>query len=90
MRSSVITAGLALVASTMMAVWPRIPGATTMDDSFGRMTAGTAANLFLLLILLRCSKGPLRTVFGVLALLCLVSTAGFVVIRMLPFAHTIH
>jgi hypothetical protein len=89
-RFSINMAGLALFISTMMAVWPRLPGITTMDDSFGRMTAGTAANLFLLLVLLRCSRGPLRPVFSVLALLSALSAAGFVLIRVLPFAHKIH
>jgi hypothetical protein len=89
-RFSVIMAGLALLISTMMAVWPRLPGITTMDDSFGRMIAGTASNLFLLLVLLRCSRGPLRPAFSILALLSALSTAGFVLIRMLPFAHKIH
>jgi hypothetical protein len=89
-RFSIIVAGLALLISTMMAVWPRLPGITTMDDSFGRMTTGTASNLFLLLVLLRCSRGPLRPAFSILALLSALSAAGFVLIRMLPFAHKIH
>jgi hypothetical protein len=69
----------------MMALWPRWPTVSATDDSFGRITAGVAANLFLLLVMLWCSRRLHKTTFQILTVLVVVSTAGFLLSRMLAF-----
>ena len=84
-RFAYIAALLALVVSTVMAVWPRLPGIVTSDDSLGRMASGVAAHLVLLAVVLwsarRLRRLTLHLAGGVAALLLLM----FVVLRMLPF-----
>ena len=89
-RFAFVTACLALLVAAMMAAWPKLPAIATMDDSFGRLTAGVGGNLLLLLVLLGCARKLRRPTFHVLTVLAVLSTAGFLIVRMLPFAHTIH
>ncbi len=84
-RFTFFNASLALVVGAVMAVWPRWPGIATTDDTLGRVAAGLSANLLLLLVLLWCSRRLRRFVFQVLAVLSVVSGAGFLLARMLPF-----
>ncbi len=85
-RFAFLSASLALVADILMIFWPRLPGIATMDHSYGRVTAGFAANLFLLLVMLWCSRRLRRLTFHLLTLLAVASTAGFLIMRMIPFA----
>jgi hypothetical protein len=85
-RFAFLDAALALVVSFAMALWPRWPEIPIMDDSFGRMTAGCAANLLLLLVALWASRRIPRVSYQVLTVLVLVSTTAFLVIRLLPFS----
>ena len=85
-RFAFLSAALALVAGVLMTFWPRLPGIATMDHSYGRVTAGFAANLFLLLVMLWSSRRLRRLTFHVLTLLAVASTAGFLTMRMIPFA----
>lgn len=84
-RFAFLGAVLALVAGMVMAVWPRWRAIATTDDSFGRVTAGVSANLFLLLVMLWSSRRSHRPVFQILTVLAVVSMAGFLLVRMLPF-----
>ncbi len=84
-RFAFLGAVLALVASIVMAVWPRWRAIATTDDSFGRVTSGVAANLFLLLVMLWSSRRSHKPVFQILTVLAVVSMAGFLLVRMLPF-----
>ncbi len=68
-----------------MAVWPRWPGIAPTDDSLGRVAAGLAANLFLLLVTLWCARRLRRFTFQILTALTLISLTGFLFIRILPF-----
>ncbi len=68
-----------------MAVWPRWPAIAAMDDSLGRVAAGMAGNLFMLLVLLWSSRRVHRLTFQILTVLSVVSAAGFLTVRMLPF-----
>ena len=87
-RFAFVSAAFALVLGAIMAAWPRWPGIAAMDDSIGRVTAGFAANLFLLLVMLWCSRRLHKLTFQILTVLTVVSTAGFLMIRMLPFTST--
>ncbi len=84
-RSAFYCAALALVVGGVMAVWPRWPAIAATDDSLGRVSAGFAANLYLLLAMLWCSRKLRRLTFQILTVLTVVSTAGFLLARMLPF-----
>lgn len=84
-RFSFFSAALALVVGAMMALWPRWPTVSATDDSLGRVTAGVAANLFLLLVMLWCSRRLHKVTFQILTVLAVVSTAGFLLSRMLAF-----
>jgi hypothetical protein len=85
-RFAFLCSAIALLAGTLMMFWPRLPGIAAMDHSLGRVASGFGANLFLLLVTLSCSRRLGRTMFQVLAVLAAVSTAGFLFMRMLPFA----
>ena len=84
-RFSFTCGALALIAAAMMTLWPSLPGIATMDHSYGRITAGFAANLFLLLVLLWSARRIGRLTFQLLTMLSVVSTIGFLVMRMMPF-----
>jgi hypothetical protein len=81
-----LSAALALVAGALMTSWPRLPTVAGMDHTIGRVTAGFAAHLFLLLVMLWCSRRLRRLTFHLLTVLAVFSTAGFIVVRMIPFA----
>lgn len=83
-RFAFLNAALALLVSVVMAIWPRWPTVATMDDSFGRLTAGFSANLFLLLVMLWSSRRLRRFPLQVLTVATVVSAAGFLIIRILP------
>ncbi len=85
-RSAFLSAALALVAAALMTYWPRLPSIASMDHTLGRVSAGLAAHLFLLLVMLWCSRRLRRLTFHLLTLLAVVSTVGFIVVRMAPFA----
>ena len=84
-RFAFLNAVLALALGGLMAVWPHIRWIAIPDASVGRVTAGFGANLFLLLVLLWCSRRLRRLTFHVLTILALVSAAGFMIMRMYPF-----
>ena len=68
-----------------MAIWPRIPWIAIPDASVRGVATGFGANLFLLLVLLWCSRRLKRLTFHILTILALVSAAGFMMMRMYPF-----
>ncbi len=84
-RAAFLSIALALVLAALMATWPRLPSIAAMDDSLGRITVGLAANLFLLLITLRIARWLRQPTFHVLWVMALLSTVGFLLIRLLPF-----
>lgn len=85
-RFAFFSAALAYLSGTLMAFWPRLPGIATMDHSYGRVISGFSANLFLLLVMLWASRRLRRATFHVLTVLVVMSGAGFMLVRMLPFA----
>lgn len=84
-RFAFLTAALALVVGAVMAVWPRLPAIAITDDSLSRVCAGLSANLFLLWVMLWCGRRMHRLTFQILTVLSVVSAAGFLTARMLPF-----
>lgn len=84
-RFVLVSGGLALIVGAVMSVWPRWPGIAISDASIGRMAGGLAADLLLLLILLRAARQFRRPVFQALSVLALVSAVGFVIARLAPF-----
>ena len=84
-RFAFLNAAMAVVVGMLMAVWPRLRGISATDDEFGQVIAGLAANLFLLLVILWSSRRLRRPTIYILTALALVSTTGFIVVRMLPF-----
>ena len=84
-RFAFLNAALALVAGGLLAVWPRLRWIAVSDASVGRMAVGFGVNLFLLLVMLWCSRRLRRLTFHILTILALVSTAGFMLMRMYPF-----
>lgn len=85
-RFAFLCSALALVAAALMTYWPRIPAIAAMDHSFGRVMAGFGAHLFLLLVMLWSSRWLKRVTFHMLTLLAVISTIGFLVVRVIPFA----
>lgn len=88
-RFAFFNAVMALLASAVMATWPRLPAISTSDDSFGRVIAGLGANLLLLLVLLWSSRRLLRFTFHILTALAVVSAGGFILVRMIPFSSQV-
>lgn len=84
-RFAFYSAALALVVGAVMAIWPRLPAIAATDDTYGRVAAGLSANLFLLLVMLWCSRRLHRLTFHILSVLAVLLTAGFLLARMLPF-----
>lgn len=85
-RFAFLSAALALVAGALMTYWPRMHSIAGMDHTLGRITAGFAAHLFLVLVMLWCSRRLRRLTYDLLTILAVVSAAGFFIIRMGPFA----
>ncbi len=88
-RFAFFNAVMALLASALMATWPRLPGISTLDDSMGRVSAGLGANLLLLLVLLWSSRRLLRFTFHILTALAVISAGGFILVRMIPFSSQV-
>ena len=84
MRFAFLSGTLGLLASAVMAIWPRLPTVPTMDDTLGRVTAGFAANLFLLLVVLWSSRRLRRITYHMLTILIVLSCGGFIIARILP------
>jgi hypothetical protein len=84
-RFAFLNAALALVVSVAMALWPRQRSIATMDHIYIRVVAGFSANLFLLLVMLWCSRQLRRPTFHILTLLVLASTVAFLIVRIVPF-----
>jgi hypothetical protein len=85
-RFAFLSAALALVAGALMTYWPRLNSIAGMDHTLGRITAGFAAHLFLVLVMLWCSRRLRRLTYHLLTVLAVVLTAGFIIVRMAPFA----
>lgn len=83
-RFAFFSGALGLLASSVLAIWPRLPTIATMDDTLGRVTAGFAANLFLLLTALWSARRLRRPTFHMLAILTVLSCGGFILARILP------
>ncbi len=79
----------ALLSGVMMCFWPGLPGISAMDHTLGRVLAGFAAFLFLLLVTLRSSRLLHRMSFHFLTVAVAASMVAFLVIRALPFASDI-
>lgn len=81
---------IAFLSAMMMAFWPRLPGIAAMDDSYGRVISGFAANFLLLLVMLWASRRLNRIPLHVMTVLVLCSAIGFVAARVLPFASHVN
>lgn len=78
-----------LLLSIIMTVWPRLPSIVVSDDSIGRIGAGVAANVGLMLAILWSANRQGRRTWYLLALFSGLTTVGFVVIRLLPFSGSV-
>ena len=85
-RFAFLSAALALVAGALMTYWPLRSSIAGMDHSMGRITAGFAAQLFLVLVMVWSSRKLRRLTYHLLTVLAIVSMAGFIIVRMVPFA----
>jgi hypothetical protein len=85
-RTLFLTLSLGLILASLSACWPRFPSVSAMDDSLGRVLGGTAANLFFMLASLAAARELSGPTFRVLPILCFLVSAGFLVVRLLPFA----
>jgi len=83
-RVAFFAAVLALLVGWLMTVWPRLPGVSTMDDSFGRIAAGIAGHLALLWAALSGARRTRQPGFVVLALLTVAGMLAFVYVRSVP------
>ncbi|MCH7592521.1 MAG: hypothetical protein IH989_07065 [Planctomycetes bacterium] len=83
-RFAFLSGALGLLASSVLAIWPRLPTIATMDDTLGRVTAGFAANLLLLLTALWSARRLRRPTFHMLAILTVLSCGAFILARILP------
>ncbi len=86
-RVAFLCAVLATTSGGMMAIWPYLRIVGTGDASLGRITSGLGGNLFLLLIFLWSARRLRRHTFHMLSILAALSTAGFMLLRMLPFSQ---
>ncbi len=84
-RFAFFSGATALLSGVMMSFWPGIPGISSMDHSLGRVIAGFAAFLFLLLVTLRSSRLMERLSFHFLTVAVAASMVAFLVTRALPF-----
>ena len=84
-RFAFFSGATSLLAGEMMCYWPGIPGISAMDHSLGRVIAGFAAFLFLLLVMLRSSRLMERLSFHFLTVAVAASMVAFLVVRALPF-----
>jgi len=84
-RHAFLAAALAWVSGVVMMIWPRLSTVATADESFARVTAGVGGNLLLLLVTLWSSRRLNRPAFRILTTMVVLSTAGFLLVRMLPY-----
>jgi len=82
---SFFAACIGLVLAWLMAIWPKLRGVGVSDDSPGRMTAGVAALLYLLLVMLWNGRVLKRPSFHLLAALATAALVCFIVVRAAPF-----
>jgi hypothetical protein len=73
-----------------MAFWPGVPGIAAMDHSLGRVLAGFAAFLFLLLVALRSARLLHRLSFHILTVAVAGSMVAFLAVRAFPFLSEVH
>ena len=85
-RFGFYSAAMGLVVALLLALWPRLRGIPTMDDSLMAMLAGIAVNLFLILVTVRMARQFRRLTFQSLAWLAIASLISFVILRILPFS----
>lgn len=83
-RFAFLSGALGLLTSVLMAIWPRLYTVSTMDDTLGRVTAGFAADLCLLLVVLWSARSLRRLTFHFLTILVVISCGAFVIARILP------
>jgi hypothetical protein len=88
-RFAFFSGATALLSGVMMCFWPGLPGITAMDHSLGRVLAGFAAFLFLLLVTLRSSRLLERLSFHFLTVAVAASMVAFLVVRALPFTSNL-
>jgi hypothetical protein len=81
-RASLVTGVAGLVVAGLMAAWPLLPVVSGDDDSWGRMLAGVAAHLLLLLALIGSARWSRRAAFHLVGLLVLLSSILFVAVRL--------
>lgn len=88
-RAAFLNAVAGLGVATLLALWPRLPSIAVTDDTLSSMATGVSAELVLLLVVGWCARHLRRLTFHILTLLVLLSIAGFVAVRVLPFASRI-
>ncbi|MEK6674175.1 MAG: hypothetical protein AABZ47_00805 [Planctomycetota bacterium] len=77
---------LALLLGWLAAIWPRLPGIATTDDTLQRVTWGLASYLVVCLASLQVAHGFGGRSTWMLCILSYVCTATFVGMRLVPFA----
>jgi hypothetical protein len=88
-RFSFVAASLAFFVGVVMMIWPRLPVVAVMDDSLNRVCAGVGGNLLLLLSVLWSGRRMRQPAFHILTVLSVLSMAGFLLVRVLPFSSRV-
>lgn len=84
-RFTFFSAGVSLLSGVMMCFWPGIPGISEMDHSLGRMTAGFAGFLFLLLMTLWLGRRTQWLCFRLITVAVAACMISFFAVRTFPF-----
>lgn len=80
-RFGIIVAGLALVVSAQLALWPRYPSVNAADDSTARIITGLAAFALLAVVLWRAARHVQRPSLVVLSLSAVMIGCMFMWVR---------
>ena len=83
-RVAFYASAMSLTAGAVMAVWPRLPGLSTMDHTLPRVAWGVAGYLQLIVVAVWCGRRTGRSTFLGLAALALASMLAFVYLRSVP------
>ena len=87
-RFAFLVGCLAVLVGALMAIWPRLRSIDAADGSLGRVAAGVAGHLLLVLVLMWNGRVLGRSSFGVLAVLSVLSLILFITVRAQPLVST--
>jgi hypothetical protein len=88
-RYALVAGLIGLFSAAMMGLWPRLPGMSDRDASFGRIAWGIAGHLLLILALMVGARRFRRIVFSFVAGGCALSLVLFVVMRVADFVPVV-